>query len=83
MNLPNEDIPVRVAKHEDMEANTKYDLDCCVRNDSDKSEIELSEIYGMILKRMIMMMMTMGRSQLFMIRECGLVTVHLITMISS
>ena len=23
-----------------MEANTKYDLDCCVRNDSDENEIE-------------------------------------------
>ena len=41
MNLPNdEDIPVRVAEHEDVEANTEYDLDCCVRSDSDENEIE-------------------------------------------
>ena len=40
MNLPNEeDIPVRVAEHEEVEANTEYDLDCCVRSDSDESEI--------------------------------------------
>ena len=41
MNLPNEeDIPVRVAEHEEVEANTKYDPDCCVRNDSNENEIE-------------------------------------------
>ena len=36
-------------------------------------------IYGKILKRMMMMMMIMKMIQLSMIRECGLVTVHLIT----
>ena len=41
MNLPNEDIPVRVA--EDVEANTEYDPDCYVKNDSDENEIELSD----------------------------------------
>ena len=39
MNLLNEDIPIRVAEHEDVEANTEYDPDCCVRNDSDENEI--------------------------------------------
>ena len=43
MNLPNEDIPVRVVEDEDVEANTEYDLECCVRNDSDENEIELSD----------------------------------------
>ena len=43
MNLPNEDIPVKVAEHEDVEANTEYDPDCCVRNDSDENEIERSD----------------------------------------
>ena len=43
MNLPNEDILVRVAEDEDVEANTKYDPDCCVRNDSDENEIECSD----------------------------------------
>ena len=43
MNLPNEDISVRVDEHEDVEAYTKYDLDCCVRNDSDENEIERSD----------------------------------------
>ena len=43
MNLPNEDIPVRVAEHEDVEANTEYDPDCCVKNDSDENEIEHSD----------------------------------------
>ena len=44
MNLSNEeDIPVRVAEHEEVEANTEYDLDCCVRNDSDENEIEHSD----------------------------------------
>ena len=43
MNLPNEDIPVKVAEHEDVEANTEYDLDCYVRNDSDENEIEHSD----------------------------------------
>ena len=40
MNLPNEDILVRIAKHEDVEANTEYDPDCCIRNDLDENEIE-------------------------------------------
>ena len=43
MNLPNEDIPVRVAEHEDVEANTKYDPDCYVKNDSDENKIDLSD----------------------------------------
>ena len=43
MNLPNEDIPVRVAEDEAVEANTEYDPECCVRNDSDENEIELSD----------------------------------------
>ena len=43
MNLPNEDIPVRVAEHEDVEANREYDPDCCVRNDSNENEIERSD----------------------------------------
>ena len=43
MNLLNEDIPVRVAEDEDVEANTQYDPECCVRNDSDENEIELSD----------------------------------------
>ena len=43
MNLPNEDIPVRVAEDEDVEANTEYDLECRVRNNSNKNEIELSD----------------------------------------
>ena len=40
MNLPNEDIHVRVAEHENVEANTEYDPDCCIRNDLDENEIE-------------------------------------------
>ena len=40
MNLPNEDIPVRVAEHEDVKANTEHDPDCCVKSDSDENEIE-------------------------------------------
>ena len=41
MNLPNEkDIPVRVVEHKKVEANTEYNPDCCVRNDSDENEIE-------------------------------------------
>ena len=40
MNLPNEDIPVRVAEDEEVEANTEYDPECCVRNDLDENEIE-------------------------------------------
>ena len=40
MNLSNEDILVKVAEHEDVEANTEYDPDCCVRNDLDENEIE-------------------------------------------
>ena len=43
MNLPNEDIPVRVAEDEEVEANTEYDSDCYVWNDSDENEIELSD----------------------------------------
>ena len=44
MNLRNEeDIPVRVAEHEEVEANTEYDFDCCVRNDSDENELEHSD----------------------------------------
>ena len=44
MNLPNEkDILVRVAELKEMEANTEYDLDCCVKNDSDENEIEHSD----------------------------------------
>ena len=43
MNLPNEDIPVRVAEHKDVEANIKYDPDCYVRNDLDENEIERSD----------------------------------------
>ena len=44
MNLPNEeDIPIRVSEHEEVEVNTKYDPDCCVRNDSDKNKIEHSD----------------------------------------
>ena len=43
MNLPNEDMPVRVAEHEDVEANTEYDPNCCIKNDSDKNEIDRSD----------------------------------------
>ena len=43
MNLPNEDIPVKVTEDEDVETNTEYDPECCVRNDSDENEIELSD----------------------------------------
>ena len=43
MNLPNEDISVRIAEDEEMEANTEYDSNCCVRNDSDENEIEHSD----------------------------------------
>ena len=43
MNLRNEDIPVRVAEDEDMEANTEYDPEYCVRNDLDENEIEYSD----------------------------------------
>ena len=44
MNLPNEEnIPVRNAEHEEVEANTEYDPDCCVRNDLDENEIKLSD----------------------------------------
>ena len=43
MNLPNEDIPVRVVEDENVETNTEYDLECCVRNDSDENEIELND----------------------------------------
>ena len=43
MNLPNENIPVRVAEHEDVEANTEYDPDYCVRNESNENEIEHSD----------------------------------------
>ena len=43
INLPNEDIPVRVTEHEDVEANRKCDPDYCVRNDSDENEIKHSD----------------------------------------
>ena len=43
MNLPNKDLPVRVAEQEDVEANTEYDPDCCVKSDSDENEIEHSD----------------------------------------
>ena len=49
MNLPNEDIAIRFddtdnvnAEHEDVETNTEYDPNCCVRNDSDENETERS-----------------------------------------
>ena len=48
--VPNEDIPVRIddtqnvnAEHKDMEANTEYDPNCCVKNDSDENKIEHSD----------------------------------------
>ena len=82
MNVPNEDIPVRVDdKHnvnaEHMEANTKYNPNCCVKNDSDENKTEHSnnDINFMLLMRMMMT----ERSQLFVILECGLVMLHLIT----
>ena len=37
MNLPNEDIPVRVAEDE-VEVNTEYDPNCCVWNDSNEND---------------------------------------------
>ena len=44
MNLLNEeDILVTVAEHKEVEANTEYDLDCCVRNDSDENDIECND----------------------------------------
>ena len=50
MNLPNADTLVRVddthkvnAEHEDVEANTKYNPNCCVGNDLDENEIERSD----------------------------------------
>ena len=43
MNLLYKDISVRVVKDEDVEANPEYDPKCCVRNDSDENEIELSD----------------------------------------
>ena len=50
MNLPNEDIPVRVddthnvnVEHEDVEANTDYNPNYCVKNDLDESGIERSD----------------------------------------
>ena len=44
MNLPNdENLPVRVVEHEKMKANTEYDPNCCVRNDSNENEIEHSD----------------------------------------
>ena len=43
MNLPNEDIPIIVVEHEDVEANTEYDPDCCVRSDSEENKIENSD----------------------------------------
>ena len=50
MNLPNKDIPIRVdethninTEHEDVEANTEYDPNYCVKNDSDENEIKRSD----------------------------------------
>ena len=43
MNLPNEDILVRVAEHEDVKANTEYDPNYYVRNNSNENEIEHSD----------------------------------------
>ena len=50
MNLPNEDIPIRVddthnvnAEHEDVEVNTKYDPNCRVKTDSDENETECND----------------------------------------
>ena len=80
MNLPNEDISVRVAEDEDVEANTEYDPECCVRNDSNENKIELSdENIWYDTEENDDDDDEYGRSQLSMIRECGLVTIHLIT----
>ena len=75
MNLPNEDIPIRVAEDEEVEANTEYDPDCCVRNDSDENEIEHSDedIWYDTNKN------DDGMSQLSIILKCEWVTLHLIT----
>ena len=79
MNLPNEDIPVRIAEHEKVEANIEYDLDCCVRNDLDENEIEYSdEDIWYDTEENDDNDDDYGEDQLSMIRECGLVTVHLI-----
>ena len=50
MNVPNEDISVRVddthnvnGEHEDVEANTEYNPSCYVSNDSDENETERSD----------------------------------------
>ena len=40
MNLPNKDIPIRVAEDEEVEANTEYDPNCCVWNDSDENDTD-------------------------------------------
>ena len=85
MNVPNEDIPIRVDdthnvndEHEDVEANTEYDSNCCVRNDLDKNETKRSgsdeDIWYDIDEND-----DDGNKPTFMIMECGLVTLHLIT----
>ena len=43
MNLPNEDIPVTVAEDKEVKANTEYDPECYVRNNSNENEIEHSD----------------------------------------
>ena len=82
MNLPNEDIPVRVddthnvnVEHEDVEANTDYNPNYCVKNDLDESGIERSDedIWYAIDEND-----DDGNKPTFMIMECGLVTLHLI-----
>ena len=61
-----------------MEVNTDYDPNFCVRNDSDDNEIKRSgsdeDIWYNTNEND-----DDGRSQLSMILECGLVTLHLIT----
>ena len=59
-----------------MEANIEYDPNCLIRNDSDENEQSVvMRIYGILLMRMIMI----GRSQLAMILERGLLMLHLMT----
>ena len=48
--VPNEDTPIRIdnthnfnAEHENVEANTKYDPNCCVKTDLDENEIEFND----------------------------------------
>ena len=84
MNVPNEDIPIRVddthnvnVKHKDVEANKECDPNCCVKNDLDENEIKRSDED---IRYLLMRMMMMGRSQISMILECGPVTLHLITL---